>query len=61
MDLSLGTILVFATGVLAGVVAALKIIAPRTKNKVDDKVEAWAEKGLDLLQGASPAPEANKA
>lgn len=47
MDLT--TILVFVTGVLAGVIAGLKVIAPLTKNKVDDKVLAVAEKVENLL------------
>lgn len=35
--------LVFVTGILAGVIAALKVIAPKTKTTVDDKVLEGAE------------------
>jgi hypothetical protein len=49
MSLDLPTILVFVTGVLAGLVAGLKIIAPRTKNTIDDKVLEYAEKAADIL------------
>lgn len=52
MDLNLSTILIFATGLLTGLVAALKIIAPMTKNKTDDRIEEYAEKALDLLPKA---------
>lgn len=48
-----GTLII---GVLAGGVAALKIIAPRTKNKVDDQVlarlEALQKLALQLLPNA---------
>lgn len=49
MSLDLPTILVFVTGILAGAVAALKIIAPRTKNTIDDKARDYAEKALEVL------------
>lgn len=47
MDLS--TVLVFVAGLLAGVIAGLKVIAPLTKNTVDDKVLEYAEKVLPLM------------
>ena len=53
MDFNLATLLVFVTGILAGAVASLKIIAPITKNTFDDKVEEFAEKALAALQGAA--------
>lgn len=53
MDLNLSTILVFVTGALAGLVAALKVIAPITKNSVDDKIEEFAEKALAMLKPAA--------
>lgn len=53
MDFSLATVLVFVTGLLAGAVAALKIIAPLTKTKWDDKAEEYAEKALDVVTGAN--------
>lgn len=53
MDFDLSTILVFVTGALAGLVAGLKIIAPRTKTTKDDKVLEYAEKALEVL----PAPK----
>jgi hypothetical protein len=49
--MDLATILVFITGLLTGIVAGLKIIAPRTKTTVDDKVLAGAEKALDVATG----------
>lgn len=49
MDFDLSTILVFVTGALAGLVAGLKIIAPRTKTTKDDKVLEYAEKALEVL------------
>lgn len=59
MELSLATVLVFVTGVLAGVVAGLGVIAPLTSNKIDDKVKEFAEKALGVLQGVStPAAKA---
>lgn len=64
MDFDLGTVLVFVTGVLAGAIAALKVIAPRTKTKTDDKVLEYAEKAkdvLDLLPKPAPAPVAREA
>jgi len=54
MSFDLPTILVFVTGLLAGLVAGLKVIAPRTANKTDDKVLEYAEKALEVL----PAPKA---
>jgi hypothetical protein len=49
MDFS--TVLIFATGVLAGVIAALKIIAPKTKTTADDKVLEVAEKVEGVVTG----------
>lgn len=43
------TVLVFVAGLLAGVIAGLKVIAPLTKNKVDDKVLEYGEKVLPLF------------
>jgi len=50
MHFDLQTVLMVAGGVLAGVVVALKVIAPMTKNKVDDKVLEVAEKAEDVLK-----------
>jgi hypothetical protein len=44
-------VLVFVTGILAGVIAALKVIAPKTKTIVDDKVLEGAEAAQDALEG----------
>lgn len=41
--MTLALALVIAAGVLAGLVAALKVIAPATKNTTDDKVLQYAE------------------
>lgn len=49
MDLNLTTILVVVTAFLGGLVTALKVIAPLTKNTVDDKIEEYAEKALEVL------------
>jgi xanthosine utilization system XapX-like protein len=54
-------ILSIGAGLLVGIVAALKLIAPRTKNTVDDKVLAYADKVLGLLPGSvKGAVEAGK-
>jgi len=49
MEFSLATVLIFVTGALAGAVAALKVIAPRTKNTYDDKALKYAEDILVIL------------
>lgn len=55
----LSTILVFTTGVLAGVIAALKIIAPKTKTLKDDKALDVMEKAKEVLDAVTPkAPKA---
>lgn len=54
MDLDLATILVFLTGLLAGGIAALKVIAPKTKTTKDDKVLEVLEKAEDFLPAAKP-------
>ena len=55
MEFNFATVLIFVTGLLTGLVGALKIIAPLTKTKVDDKIEEYAEKALEVLP--SPAPK----
>lgn len=57
MDLDLATILVFLTGLLAGGVAALKVIAPRTKTTKDDKVLEVLEKAEEFLPHAAAKPK----
>lgn len=55
----LSTILLFVTGLLTGAIVALRVIAPRTKTTVDDKILAGAEKVESVLEDlvhASPAP-----
>lgn len=44
-------ILLYATLVVAGAVAALTVIAPRTKNTVDDKILLYAEDVEKVLEG----------
>jgi hypothetical protein len=56
MDFS--TILALAGGLVAGVVAALTIIAPRTKNTVDDKILLYAEDVEKVLEGLGGADAA---
>lgn len=55
MDLAL--VLSFVTGVLSGLVAALTVIAPKTKSTLDDKILEYAEKALEVL----PDPKAKAA
>lgn len=53
MDLVIAVI----AGILAGVIAALTIIAPRTKNTVDDKVLEVAKQVEPFVEGlVKPAP-----
>jgi len=42
-------ILLYAGAFVAGLVVALKVIAPRTKNKVDDKILVYAQDLEELL------------
>jgi hypothetical protein len=46
---TLQLVLVAAAGVLAGVVAALKVIAPKTANTVDDKILEVAEQAENFV------------
>lgn len=52
--IDLATALIFASGVVSGAIVALKVIAPRTKTKVDDKVLSGLEKAKDVLDVVSP-------
>lgn len=55
-------VLAIAVGVLVGAVAALKLIAPRTQSKVDDRLLARLEQVLGYVPGAlKTAVEAIKA
>ena len=45
------SILLIASGVLSGIVLALKVIAPLTANKIDDKVLIYAEDVEKVLEG----------
>lgn len=45
----LADILIYAALFLAGGVAALKIVAPRTKNKVDDAILHYGEEAEKVL------------
>lgn len=49
MDFNLSTILALVTAFLAGGITFLKVLAPRTKNTVDDKILEYAEKAADVL------------
>jgi hypothetical protein len=44
------TILLYAGIFLGGLVAGLKVIAPLTATKIDDKVLEYGEDGLKLLE-----------
>lgn len=52
--MSLSLVLAVVAGVLAGAVAALKVIAPLTKTDKDDKVLAYAEKAEEVVGGLAP-------
>lgn len=61
--MSLSLVLAVVAGVLAGAIAALKLIAPKTATTKDDDVlkrlealEALAEKLLPAAPPSSPAP-----
>ena len=47
--LSVSGLLVFLTGLLAGAVAALKVIAPKTATKADDKALDVLTKVKDVV------------
>jgi len=47
----IANILLIAGGVLSGVILALKVIAPLTKNTVDDKILVYAEDVEKVLEG----------
>lgn len=51
----LANILLYAGLFLAGAVAALKVIAPRTNTKIDDKVLIYAEDVEKVLEGLGGA------
>lgn len=46
----LATAVTFVLGLLAGGIAALKYIAPRTKTKADDKVLEGLEKAQEVAE-----------
>lgn len=62
--MDLAHVLAFGLGALAGLVAALKVIAPVTKTTKDDAVLEVLEKVKDIADhlgvgaGAAPAPAA---
>lgn len=58
MEFNLSTVLVIVTAFLAGGVAALKVIAPRTVNTKDDKALEYAEAALDVLPKLPEVPKA---
>lgn len=56
--MDIGLVLAFATGILAGVIAALTIIAPKTKTTKDDWVLDKAKQAkdvVDVIKGATGA------
>lgn len=52
--MNLTTILTAAVGLLAGIIVALKVIAPMTKTKIDDEVLARLEALEALLPPSQP-------
>lgn len=49
MTFDLSTVLALVTAFLAGGITFLKVLAPRTKSTVDDKILEYAEKAADVL------------
>jgi hypothetical protein len=47
----LTSILLIAGGVISGIVLALKVIAPLTKNRIDDAILVYAEDVEKVLEG----------
>jgi hypothetical protein len=45
------SILLIASSVLSGIILALKVIVPLTKNTVDDKILIYAEDVEKVLEG----------
>lgn len=54
MSIGFGDILQIAGGAIAGAVVALKFIAPKTSNKVDDRVLRVLE-NIEKMLGVIPA------
>ncbi len=52
MDISI--VISVALGLLAGVVASLTIIAPKTQSKVDDKLLEHLKKVQEIVDGLKP-------
>lgn len=52
MELNLSTVLALVTAFLSGGVVFLKVLAPKTKSKTDDKILEYAEKALEVLPHA---------
>ncbi len=48
------SVLSLVSAFAGGVVVALKVIAPKTRTSVDDKVLAWVEAILPLLPKSAP-------
>jgi hypothetical protein len=53
--MDLAHVLALLGGILVGLIAGLKIIAPMTKNTVDDTVLDYAEKAEAVLAQVAPA------
>jgi hypothetical protein len=49
---TLFTVMTYAAAVLAGMVVALKVIAPMTKTKLDDEALEYAEKAEKVVETA---------
>lgn len=45
----LSTVLIFVTGILAGAIAALKVVAPQTATPIDDEVLGVLEKAAAAI------------
>ena len=46
----LANILLYAGLFVGGLIAGLKVVAPLTKNKVDDKILYYGEEAVELLE-----------
>lgn len=47
------TLLNIAAGLIAAASVALKLLAPKTENKTDDKIAGWLDKLVGLLSKLS--------
>lgn len=56
--MTLALVITAVSGILVGIVATLKVIAPATKNTVDDKILDYAEKAEAVVESIAPSVSA---